>query len=452
MFFMPNIVVVDNDEVELNKIKEAFFDSGLPCLPIQYINDDPDNESGIDHVSIPKEVSPRIVVLDLNLTEQQNATPANLVAPMAEVIKKLSVNGPYLLCIWSKLEKDVEEVVTILEERYEREITFPIHWNVISKSRFISGGEDLKEKVRGLISESKLFESLLAWEAKVSEAARKTNDTLFEIAASLSDKRTISSRSQQLQAIMAVIANESIGHQNAVEQPALAMNNGLSPILYDQLSAMPDNEDDVLWRAALPKLGERESLVDPVKSRLNSFYHIEEVSRDSPKNIRGVFVLLDKSYLNENQDKFKIRIGRDIKEIIHDEFLNPQGASRAERRKARESVKLGFLEVSAACDYAQRKTKLPRYILGALIPIEYERLTFFSDKPIRHNGIFRLPNVSVGGEPYVVKFSFKYQFGAQPEDNKWFGESVFRVRDQILSNVVFSCSTYSSRPGVMSFS
>lgn len=457
---LPGIVVIDDNMDELEKIKNAFFDAGIPCLPIQYANDDPDNESGIDHVDISEWISPRVVVTDLNLTEAQNAKAVNLVGPLAKMLQRLSLNGPYLLCIWSKLEQEVEDVMQVLEERHRNDTALPLQVSVISKTEFLSKPEELKEKLRMLISENSLFDILLNWEVRISKAGRNAVAMLYSLAQDNDGSKSIEDRADELRKILAAIGNEAVGFKNAAQNPALAMETGLIPVLEDQVRSMSDAALDDKWIRAVPEIGTKQDIDESVKSKLNTFFHVEGVPEDFPKDCRGVFVSLNRKYLETeiNSEKFERRIGRSIECLIHEEFFCRKGkaAGRAFTERARNRTILGFLEVSAACDYAQRKTKFPRYILGALIPAEFEELTHFKtsqggEKDRAHDGVYRLPPVEIDGENYVVKFSFKYQIGAQPDDNQWFGASLFRVRDQILSSITFSCSQYASRPGVISF-
>ncbi|MGP5563450.1 hypothetical protein [Vreelandella alkaliphila] len=456
---LPGVVVVDDRQDELDSIKEAFFSAGIPCLPIRYHNGEPDNESGIDHVNISEWISPRIVVTDLNLTEVQGAKAPILVGPLANMLKKLSMRGPYLLCIWSKLESEVADVVRLLEERHGDEINLPLHVSVIQKSKFLTDPEKLKEKISNLISESSLFDILLNWESRVSEAGRNAVATLYTIAQHNSAGNSAEERANELRKILGAIGNEAIGIKNANDNPAIAMETGLIPVLEDQIRSMPDAELFGKWKEAVPEIGKRQDIDDAIKSKLNTFFHVEEVEEGYPKDCRGVFVGINIDYLRvkENLLKFESRIGRKMKVLLHEEFL-PKTDDDAEKRlreEARDETILGFLEISPACDYAQKKIKFPRYILGALVPEKYEVLTSLPNAQgvgnKAHEGIHRLPKIEVKGKVYIVKFSFKYQFGAQPHDNQWFGASLFRVRDQILSAITFSCSQYGSRPGIISF-
>jgi hypothetical protein len=457
MFSSPSIILVDDNQQELETIKKSFFEVGMACLPLKYINDDP-NINGIDPEKIPSSENLRVIVTDLNLTEAPNPKPVDLVGPLATMLQALDIKGPYILCVWSKLSNLVDDVMELLQTRYHNSCPLPFHYSVISKSELSEDPDALQSKVESLVSENTLFDALLQWEYRVSAAAKRTTNELFSLAKSIDGIDSIDSSLSQLKIILSGIGNEALGIKNASDNPALAVESGLTPVLEDQLRTFsPDNLDEK-WRDALPDLGRKLSLNNSIKSKLNTFYHVEEVCGDYPKSGRGIFVSLNKSFVEQDPNKFKNRLGKGESSIINEEFINPIGSKedKAFRDKARGEIILGFLEVSPVCDHAQRKIKLPRYVLGALIPEEFEKLTYFisgSETPrIRsHEGIYRFPNIKIRNNSFIFKLSFKYQIGAQPDDNKWFGEPIFRVKDQILSAISFNGAQYESRPGLVSF-
>lgn len=86
-----------------------------------------------------------------------------------------------------------------------------------------------------------------------------------------------------------------------------------------------------------------------------------------------------------------------------------------------------------------------------MIPVEHERHTIFKQGNTKHSGIYRLPNIKVLDQEYIVKISFMYQVGAIPDFNKWLGRPIFRLKDQILSDISFKASQHASRPGIIRF-
>ncbi|MFH0229531.1 hypothetical protein ACGRRZ_10850 [Vibrio diabolicus] len=457
MFSLPGIVLIDDKKEDLEAIQESLTSAGYPCFPIHYKGEDPENFSGIDHINLDM-ICPRIIITDLNLQELQ-VDAKNLVGPIATVLKKIAIEGPYLLYFWSRNAGTVEPVMELLSERHS-DIPFPLHWGVLDKTQFKTRPERLKEKVESIFADNPMFNALFGWENRVSTAAQATTDSLFKLAkpenpSSITDfqEKTTSS----LKTMLAVIGNETLGIKNAKDEPEVAIELGLEPVLHDHIRSMHEHIDRAVWVNAANGIGTKlpPASYQGVRAHLNSFYHVEGLNEDDPKNKRGSWVEFNPNYLSnaDNEQKIQNNLGRTIKALINEEFLNGNHGSKAQRREAHKAITLGFIELSAECDQAQRKTKMNRYFLSALIPVEYQDFTFFREgkSDTAHSGVYRLPNIMVSGHEYIVKVSFMYQVGAIPDFNKWLGKPIFRLKDQILSDISFKASQHTARPGIIRF-
>ncbi|MFM2662151.1 hypothetical protein AAFX15_18670 [Vibrio chagasii] len=455
MSSLPGIVLIDDNKADLDTLQDSFTRMGYPCFPIHYQGDDPDNESGIDHVKLDM-IKPRIVISDLNLQELQKLDEKQLAGPIAEVLQKLQLNGPFILYFWSRNAGTVKPVLEVIYERYD-DIPFPIHWGVLDKTQFRSGHQDLTERITAITKESPIFNALCSWEGRVSTAAQQTTDSLFNLARTTEPGNLDNFRdktTEKLQSMLAVIGNETLGMKNAKEEPEIAIELGLEPVLHDHIQSMYDHIDRSVWLDVAAGIGTRISADSDVKAHLNSFYHVEELDEDAVNTKRGSWVEFDASYLEEssNAPKIKNHFGRNIKTLLNEEFLNSDTGTKPERAAAHKATKLGFLELSAECDQAQRKTKLHRYFLSAMIPIEHESHTIFRQgDTTKHSGVYRLPNIRVSGQEYIVKVTFMYQVGAIPDFNKWLGKPIFRLKDQILSDISFKAFQHAARPGIIRF-
>lgn len=455
MISLPGIVLIDDKKDDLDDIQNSLTSAGYPCFPIHYENADPSNVSGIDHINLGM-IHPRVIITDLNLQEHQ-IDPKKLVGPIAEVLKKLAIDGPYLLYFWSKNTSTVDDVMKLISERHST-IPAPIHWGVLDKTHFKTRPAELVDKVASLFKENAIFHAMFGWENRISKAAQSTTDSLFKLARpttfeNIEHFQTVTT--DKLKTMLAVIGNETLGTKNAKEEPEVAIELGLEPVLHDHIQSMYEHIDRSVWLDAASGIGTKQSAASDVKAHLNSFYHIEELDDKFPKNKRGTWIEFSPSYLGDckNEPKIIKNLGRNIKTLLNEEFLDCDQGTKATRGNAHAATKLGFLELSAECDQAQRKTKLNRYFLSAMIPVEFENFTFFKSgkNDTAHAGIYRLPNVLVKGQEYIVKVSFLYQVGAIPDFNKWLGTPVFKLKDQILSDISFKASQHAARPGIIRF-
>ncbi|OOE87398.1 hypothetical protein BZG73_01800 [Salinivibrio siamensis] len=455
MIIFPSIVLIDDKKEDLDSIQDSLVRAGYPCFPIHYKKDEPSNLSGVDHINFDK-VHPRVIITDLNLQELQ-VNAKSLVGPIADILRKITIDGPYLLFFWSKNTGTVKEVMDLIEERYA-DIPYPIHWGVLDKAQFNTPRSNLKDEVVGILSSNPIFESLFGWENRVSSAAQLTTDSLFRLARSRENniEKFQHQTTENLKTMLGIIGNETLGFKNAREEPDVAIELGLEPVLHNHIRSNHNKAEHSSWVNASKGIGQKpdnESYQD-IKAYLNTFYHIDELSNGSLKNKRGTWIEFNKTYLDENELKVESNLGRNIKTVMNEEFLNCRKGTKKERSVVREATQLGFIELSAECDQAQRKTKLNRYFLSAMIPKEHEKFTFFGDQSGRdtaHAGIYRLPNVIIKNEEYIVKVSFMYQLGARPDVNKWLGTPIFKLKDQILSDISFRASQHAARPGIIRF-
>lgn len=455
MISLPSIILIDDTKEDLDTLQDSLAKIGYPCLPVHYKNDDPDNQSGIDHVNFDR-VKPRVIISDLNLQEAP-VDRKQLVGPIAEVLKLLPLDGPFILFFWSQNKDYVEPVLNDIYDRHP-DIPYPLHWGVLDKTKFKSSSEGLTEEVENLISYCSVFDAMSSWESRISMAAQKTTDTLFNLASKNKPENLDNFReetTEKLQSMLAVIGNETLGVQNAQEEPDIAVELGLAPVLHDHISMIKRSN---FWKDAAPDIGSNVNLDKEVATKLNSFCHIEEVENYYSKGCRGVFLGLSKDILSDQQKRAKLecRFGNKLENIIEEEFL-VQIANKKQIKIAGEKTKIGFVEISAECDQAQKKTKLHRYVIAALTPLKYQLENgdefdlYGKQNKKSHQGIYRVPDINLGGIDYILQLSFKYQIGALPDENSWLGNSIFRLRDQIMVDISFNCAQYISRPGIIAF-
>jgi len=458
MISLPGIVLIDDTESELDQLHKGFIKAGYPCFPIKFVNDDIENYSGIDHVKLDF-LNPRVVLIDLNLYENPKIDPTVLAGPIAEILKKVIKDGPYILYFWSKNEKDAQGVIEVLTSRFPN-LKLPLEWGVLSKTEFLNDNEGLTNRISKLLEDNKMFYSLFNWENKIYTAAQATTDSLFNLAKPSTSKDIDDFKEQtttKLQAMIAAIGNETLGVRNAKEEPDIAIELGLEPVLHSHIRAISEGSNPSMWIDAAQGVGTKldASLYEDVKAQLNSFFHIEDLNDGSPKDRRGSWLEFKPEYFEDesNTSNIKKNLGRKIKALINEEFFDSSQGDSDKRSEAHSKIKLGFIELSAECDQAQRKTKMNRYFLSAMIPKEYENFTFFREgaRDKAHEGIYRLPNLIVNRQEYIVKISFMYQFGAIPNSSKWLGRPIFRLKDQILSDISFKASQHASRPGIIRF-
>ncbi|EPE1851203.1 hypothetical protein ACSG7Z_003477 [Cronobacter dublinensis] len=463
MITLPGIILIDNDQKELDQIKDAFVSAGLPCLPALYKNEE-GNSTGLDHIKFDN-IVPRIVITDLNLIESSKLSPKDLSGPIMNLLEKIYVKGPYILHFWSKNSSIVKEVMNVIEDRIPNKKLLPLMWGVLDKSKLLNESEKLREQIIDLINGDSLFGSIFDWESRINNAAQQTINSLYELTCPPDDIKGdtyVKQHIDTLKEVLALIGNETLGKKNAKMFPSLAIDQGLLPVLNDRLHRF--DEANQAWRNSIPNIGNKTKVDDNLKSQLNTFYHIEQIPDTYPIYHRGVFVEFSDEYIKSelNLKKLCCKLGvKDLNDILLSEFINEDNLEEKDKSSLLNNIRLGFIEMSAECDHAQRKTKLHRYILSALIPEPFIKYCEFNGGKslTKHAGIYRMPAFYFNNQRTILKLSFKYQIGtkdsfqlnSQLVQHKWFGKPVLRLREQILADISFKCAQYSSRPGIISF-
>lgn len=475
MIQMPGLMLIDDTVAELEEIRTALNHAAIPCLPILF--DKEVANGGLDKFEL-KNFEARIIISDLNLKDSTSSRAEDFYPTIARMLQDIGPEKPYVIYFWSKHDALIDDVMErVLKSLKTRNILLPLGYGTLKKSEF-SGAANaaaLQQKVKSLLTETPYFNALYDWENRIASAAQETSSTLVNLANcqvddTLEGLEHMIKQRENLDYIISAIANESLGPKNALNAKNEAVDLGLIPVLKDHLHKVSNSGGK--WSSAIKHIGEKLTLPTDTVASLNSFYHVSNLSEGTSKGDKGVVVKLSSDLLDgaHAQHKLESKLGISIKELIHEEFIskNKLGKSRAEadtfQQEARDNIILGFIELSADCDQAQRKVKLHRYILCALIPERFKELatshgTSENPRHTAHDGIYKVPDIYFEGNKYILKLSFKYQIGTKPStnvngleyDNNWLGEPILRLREQILTDISFKCANYSTRPGIISF-
>lgn len=457
MFALPRIVAVDNDENQLKQIQDALVLARIPSLPILY-----DAATWAPHDLSRLCFAVRVVLLDLNLLE--GAPNAETITPhIAEVLAAVAPAGPYIVVFWSKHKELVDEVLARLADRYKKNIVPPIHHTLLDKHDFQATGNAAKDEevakrlsknIEELLKKVPILQMLAEWESRVGAAAARTVSRLYSLAAS-NDPWQRDQVESRLADLITWIAQETVGRQFAKDIPGDAVDEGLHHALADELSrsaGTPAYNDQ--WKAAIPKVSQKD--FKPAKellaAALNEVFHIDSVNIS--KGERGTFTLLAPEFANQ-KEKVKQVFGASIN-ALKNEFIYLEGLEGDAKAALLDACRLGLLELSAACDYAQRKGRSLRYVLAALVPAAHASKTEFPDpdggrpRESRHEAIYRLPSIRIKNENFVCALNFRYILGL-PQNHELIGNSMFRVRVPLLDEIAYRCSGHLARPGFISF-
>ena len=450
----PQIVAIDNDEKDLEKIKTGLFRAGLPCLTLLY-----DKMEGL---KLPEKWRPeriRLIFLDLNLGEIDNPNVSDTVGPVSEVLENLhgkEISRPFVIVFWTTYTRLVQRVMNRLYSRYPG-TPLPVSFTTLDKALFLPNpdGEyenNLEEKIVSAIAKDKVFMAMMAWEAEVEAAAGRTYDRLHGLVAIRQENGT-ALKASDMQDVLRNIAKEAWGKENAKENPGAAITGGLTPILQDQLDSITANVHYAKTWAEASRGDWDKKLPDHVtQADLNSHCLVDLNCRD--KTRRGIWLEFTDA-ASSRRTFWKSIFGATKKELIA-EFINFDDSHKG--RRICNSVKLGLMEFTAACDRANNKAPLLRYGLCARIPIDFEvHVSWGSQgtgRQTKHDAIYRIETISYYGSHYILYLDYKYVISLPPSHHLLTSDlarPVFRVRNQVLTDITAKYASHTTRPGVYFF-
>ncbi|WP_089275319.1 hypothetical protein [Humidesulfovibrio mexicanus] len=439
MFPSAKVLAIDDDENDLNNIRDGLHAAGIACVPIHFTLPLPD---------LAPAQGVRIVFLDLNLVGgHRNA--AELADIAGQALKRYLATGPYLLVFWSVQAADVDEVVRLLKVRHA-DAPAPLAVGVMDKAELRlpeQTAEDydtrldaLKQRILREVAKSPQLVALLHWEAKLAESAGKAFGELSTLAAG-ANPWDFDSVEGRFRTILGKIARES-GGVHADDNRAKAMQRGLAPLLDDFMGAIPTDEGyNSVWKAATPEpLGPCGQLPEGVSSaQLNTRYLYDLIV--PLKDERGALVEIPEDAA------WEAHFGYGREQLVSlslnlEEMTDAQGAL--------SRCRCFLLECSTACDYAQGNERLLRYVFCTLVPSG--KLKTKKGKRVKecHQGIYRFPILKIGDEDVILEANFRHVLGL-PSGHAILGTPLLRVRPQALDAMLQQYAHHTSRLGLLSF-
>ncbi len=431
----PSYVVVDNREEHLKAILEVFQRLETPCLGIRYDPADGIGERKLRNV--------RVLFLDLHLIDASATTDERQHYTAIAGILRDNVSpdgGPFVLVVWTEYEDKAEGLGNYLNEDADLGFGVPLEIIILPKSEFIdtnSGeplpGNTLRERVQDAISKNPRLNALLSWEADVQAAAGETLAELMKLVPD--DKRNAGQYDAGLDEVLSGLASAAVGRDHVDDDPRGAISSVLAPILADRILNQ-ENKSLELWNEAITQHRNGEIPSTPQNSgRVNRLLHVAVTSSEkiAPSDWGAVVEL--PSELRDD-DGFQDRFSVDRDGLLDKEFKLKNEGDYARCRWR-------LVRIGAACDYAQNRSGPIPYLLGIEIPHDVRR-----DQPSAAEWKSPVLLSDSNDEPFNLAVNARYSLSVAPTDiGEW--NSVYRLREQLLMQLISHVSGYLSRPGII---
>lgn len=454
------VVVLDDQRKHLDIIVRALGRAGFGAISYHVE----------DGAITPEVLEPcnglRLIFSDIHLTPTSGISGIDNIGILGPFLRKIAIQGPYGLIFWSKFADDEAEIVQTLKDRAgDLGIQTPVFFGFINKNAVLTDIDDDAQEVeeqepnhfRNLIlaeiAKCPTLRAVMEWEERAFLAANAVSNSLFKISESL---RADAPADAWLD-LIAYLAQEAVGRENAKLDPLRAIDNALLPILEDQFRYSLPNDASNAFDHIKEKLS-KAKLTLPLgvsAAKLHSYYLVEEITvPNAHHNLRGTISTIKE----DDFDKFFSQcFASKWRTLMLDEFI-VQGGERVLYQEARNTPDLPkrlspcLISLSPECDDVQGKVVTQRYLLGVILPAEDKRFCELDGKLAR-DALHSIGTVEHQGVEKVIIVSCRRFLAVPSTALKTMPLTpILRLRRTMIDELSHQYTTYTRRPGVMRFS
>lgn len=440
IFAPPRFIVLDDNKEHIDTVVQAFQRLGTACMGIHY---DPAKELNAKDFS-----SVRTLFLDIHLIDAIPATEhTKNFAVLANILESTisEQGGPFLLVLWTEYPDLADKLKTYLYEKLDSQkpYTRPLAVVPFPKEKFLADNEGLRKAIIKAVKLVPQLAALLAWEMDTLIAAGDTLASLMSLIPV--DKRNPAEFSGELDILLSRLASEAVGSGNVDNNQRAAISSALAPILADRIMNQEATaEIKEIWKMAVTKYRNNEQLQSKAAGQINKMLHLAMPPSESIKPADWGAVV--KWPFEWTDDELMSRMGLKKNQILGGEFLI-EGESR-------EQCKPVLIRIGAPCDYAQNRKGPLIYLLGMEIPDSAIRKKDSSEKELKQSeAIWQSPVFvqPITLEPFRLYAHFRLPVNITRDVcANW--EVRYRLREQLLTDLIISSSNYGSRPGIVQLS
>lgn len=441
----PRIIAVDNEADHLLALERAFDGLGGLCECIDF-------DRASDR-TVPFVNGVRVIFMDINLLPGAggNFGPRTF-APIATIIGKLigKENGPYALVTWTANTAAHAALVTYLDQHLAASLR-PCANYCLPKEGHLDDPPALIAKLESLQSEIPGLAMLLDWERAVMKAADRSVHQI----AQLSNAHGLDQGKAVAQSVRA-ISHAAAGSTEADENPFRAFTQGMSALLADQLDrAGTDASTEAAWKASLTNAPPDEP-DDRQRAALNTFFHLEPPGANASPTFGTIYEVPCQMLRPFLRPKFKTSQAA----MLSNEFLpikSQNARDAAADKKFARSCKWRLIQLGAACDHANGKTRVLEGVLAVEVPESGFEMTDlrknkkeFRDTPPNSDWLFQTPPFLGPKGRYVLVANMRFRISfplAMARELKRVGA----LREAITSEIAVHAANFSTRPGIIEF-
>jgi hypothetical protein len=426
----PRVIVIDDDPQHLRGLADGLNRYGAACLPIHFTGD----VSGIKrcpHV--------RVIFADLHLDEGGVGGDERHFTVIGGLIEDtIAPAGPYLVVLWTRFAGQADALANFLNQRLEG-VQKPFAVVALDKMVHLApSGEvrdvnQLVQAIDGIVRQQPQIAALLNWEERVLGAAAETVSAIIGLAVALPDS---AQRAAELRRLLAHLGIEAVGEGHVESDRFAAVNEALLPILADRISFLRSRagEDDI-WAGAFTGEDAASGLSVGEAAKLNRLLHIAEPANGITGAERGAVIPLPAEY---GGDGFQRILGMEPAVAAERQFAC-SGFAHGDAR-----FRWVLVQAQAACDFAQKQPGPMPFVLALEMPWTSVA------RQSAPGAVWPSPPLDFGGTARMVAANCRFQISVSEAAAKAI-PAIYRIREQLLNDLVYKLHTYGARPGIISF-
>ena len=430
MLIAPRVIAIDDDQNHLDGLAKALNQYGVACLQFHFTGD-PTGIKPCQHV--------RVIFADLHLGKGPASDHSRDFAIIGGFIETtVKPSGPYFIVLWTMYPDQADALQKNLEERLEG-VAKPFAVLPLDKSNHldeagnVKSTEKLVERIAAIAKKQPQIVALLNWENRVLGAAADTVSSILSLASS-GDGAV--NQPEEVGRLLARLAVEAVGKMHVEQDRFRAVNEALLPILADRILALRSVDDDrEAWKGAFSEADVASVLSQEEASRLNRSFHFETSMQPNTGAERGAVISLPG---NLSGEQFEGMFGLNQETVAKKQFGCKNFHSCDER------FQWVLVQSQAACDYAQRRPGPLPFYLG----LDIEESDKSSNMPPA--ALWTSPPFEINGRIRVLRVSARFQVSL-PVQLAETSSPIYRLRDQLLADLIHHVHTYGARPGMISF-
>ena len=428
MLGSPRIVAIDDDASHLAGLANGLSRGGFGCLQIHFTGD-------LTGITACPDV--RIIFADLHLGTGTFSDPSADFATITGILEDtIKPSGPYFIVLWTQHPSYAPTLNRHLDERLAPGVTKPFDVCSLPKADHIDGEgeitnhEKLMQSIKEMVLEFPQVGALVEWESQVLAAAGRTVASILSLTSNVADKE----RSREVDRILGRLAVGAAGQDHVDQDRFRAVNEALLPILADRIAKMGSKgTTEELWRAAFAIPGNGSALSIKDAAGLNRLIHIADAEEVGASE-RGVVIPLPESDHCAFRDHFRITERDAATNLFRCGGFDP----------SRKRFRWVLVQCQAACDYALGRPGSVPFYLGLDFPADNR-----SAGKLRQS-TWASPVFDLGEGTRCLRVNAGCPL-ALPSSMLKDMAPLYRLREQMLNELIYHVHTHGARPGIISF-